>query len=72
MTVLTFYRWGIKVLHLEETEFQTFQLLEISIVNGRRYSIMAKNLTIMVEKEKALVLMNTIMTQSLSQRQKDS
>jgi hypothetical protein len=33
---------------------------------------MAKNLTIMVEKEKALVLMNTIMTQSLSQRQKDS
>jgi hypothetical protein len=72
MIVLTFYRWGIKVLHLEETEFQTFQLLEISIVNGRRYSIMAKNLTIMVEKEKGLVLMNTIMTQSLSQRQKDS
>jgi hypothetical protein len=72
MTVLTFYRWGIKVLHLEETEFQTFQLLEISIVNGRRYSTMAKNLTIMVEKEKGLVLMNTTMTQSLSQPQKDS
>lgn len=72
MTVQTFYRWGIKVLHLEETEFQTFQLLEISIVNGRRYSTMAKNLTIMVEKEKGLVLMNTTMTQSLSQPQKDS
>jgi hypothetical protein len=33
---------------------------------------MAKNLTIMVEKEKDLVLMNTTMTQSLSQPQKDS
>jgi hypothetical protein len=33
---------------------------------------MAKNLTIMVEKEKGLVLMNTTMTQSLSQPQKDS
>lgn len=33
---------------------------------------MAKNLTIMVEKEKGQVLMNTTMTQSLSQPQKDS
>jgi hypothetical protein len=72
MTVQTFSHWGIKALHLEETAFQTFQLLEISIVNGRKFSTMAKNLTIMVEKEKDLVLMNITMTQSLSQPQKDS
>lgn len=48
------------------------QLLEISIVNGIKYSIMVKNPTIMVEKEKDLVLMTTTMTQSLNQPQEDS
>ena len=72
MTVLMFFQLAIKVPQLEEMPSGIIQLLEISIVNGIKYSIMVKNPTIMVEKEKDLVLMTTKMTQSLNQPQEDS
>lgn len=72
MTVLMFFQLAIKVPQLEEMPSGIIQLLEISIVNGIKYSIMVKNPTIMVEKEKDLVLMTTTMTQSLNQPQEDS
>ena len=71
-TAEMFFLWDIKVLHREELASVTIQHLAINITNGRKFNIMVKSHTIMVEKEKVLVHMNITMILYLSQLRSDN